>query len=288
MKEKNKGILFIISAAFFFALMNLFVKLSGDLPTLQKAFFRNAVAIIFSLVLLLKDHVDLSRCKGNWHLVFLRSVFGTLALFFNFYAIDHMNISDASMLNKLSPFFAILFSYFVLKEKPEFYQLMCVFAALAGTLFILKPGAGTLANGMFPAVIGLLSGAGAGMAYTILRKATGRGVPGNLVIFAFSVFSCLCSLPYCIINFTPMSARQLIFLLLAGLSATGGQFSITAAYTHAPASELSVYDYSQVIFAGILGFVFIGEVPDLLSCLGYIVITGASAVMFVLRSRNLS
>ncbi|HBA97538.1 MAG TPA: EamA family transporter, partial [Lachnospiraceae bacterium] len=251
MKERNKGILCIICAAFFFALMNLFVKMSGDIPTFQKAFFRNAVAIIFSLALLLKNHVSLSRCKGNWHLVFFRSLFGTLGIFFNFYAIDHLNISDASMLNKLSPFFAILFSYFILKEKAKPYQLACVCAAFAGTLFILKPGGNGIVS--FPALIGLLSGMSAGMAYTILRKTTGRGVPGNLVVFIFSVFSCLCSLPFFAIDYTPMDFKQLVFLILAGLAATGGQFSITSAYTYAPASELSVYDYSQVIFAGILG-----------------------------------
>lgn len=285
MKDRNKGILCIICAAFFFALMNLFVKMSGEIPTLQKAFFRNVVAIIFSLVLLLKNHVSLSGCKGNWHLVFLRSLFGTLGIFFNFYAIDHLNISDASMLNKLSPFFAILFSYFILKEKAKFYQLACVFAALFGTLFILKPESSN-ALVSFSALIGLLSGMSAGLAYTILRKATGRGVPGNLVVFVFSVFSCLCSLPFFVINYTPMTLGQLAFLVLAGLAATGGQFSITAAYTYAPASELSVYDYSQVIFAGILGFLFIGEVPDIFSYLGYTVIIGASVIMFIMRGRD--
>ncbi len=284
MKERNKGILCIICAAFFFALMNLFVKMSGDIPTFQKAFFRNAVAIIFSLALLLKNHVSLSRCKGNWHLVFFRSLFGTLGIFFNFYAIDHLNISDASMLNKLSPFFAILFSYFILKEKAKPYQLACVCAAFAGTLFILKPGGNGIVS--FPALIGLLSGMSAGMAYTILRKTTGRGVPGNLVVFIFSVFSCLCSLPFFAIDYTPMDFKQLVFLILAGLAATGGQFSITSAYTYAPASELSVYDYSQVIFAGILGFLFINEIPGIASYAGYIIIIGASVIMFILRGRD--
>ena len=83
-----------------------------------------------------------------------------------------------------------------------------------------------------------------------------------------------------------MDLKQLAFLLLAGFAATGGQFSITAAYTFAPANELSVYDYSQVIFAGILGFLFLGETPDVLSYIGYVVITGASAIMFVLRNRG--
>ena len=292
MKEKNKGILCIICAAFCFALMNLFVKMSGDIPTLQKAFFRNIVAIFFSLSLLLKTHTNIAACKRNWKFILLRSIFGTLGIFFNFYAIDHLHISDASMLNKLSPFFAIIFSYFVLKEKAKPYQLACVLAALTGTVFILKPGTGTLTEASlftfisFPAFIGLLSGMSAGLAYTLLRKATSNGVPGNMVVFIFSTFSCLCSLPYCIINFTPMTLQQTVFLLLAGLAATGGQLSITAAYTYAPASELSVYDYSQVIFAGLLGFLFMGEIPDTLSYVGYIIIIGASVVMFLMRNRH--
>ena len=280
MKEKNKGILCIICAAFCFALMNLFVKMSGDIPTLQKAFFRNIVAIFFSLSLLLKTHTNIAACKRNWKFILLRSIFGTLGIFFNFYAIDHLHIS------------AIIFSYFVLKEKAKPYQLACVLAALTGTVFILKPGTGTLTEASlftfisFPAFIGLLSGMSAGLAYTLLRKATSNGVPGNMVVFIFSTFSCLCSLPYCIINFTPMTLQQTVFLLLAGLAATGGQLSITAAYTYAPASELSVYDYSQVIFAGLLGFLFIGEIPDTLSYVGYIIIIGASVVMFLMRNRH--
>ena len=94
MKEKNKGILCIICAAFCFALMNLFVKMSGDIPTLQKAFFRNIVAIFFSLSLLLKTHTNIAACKRNWKFILLRSIFGTLGIFFNFYAIDHLHISD--------------------------------------------------------------------------------------------------------------------------------------------------------------------------------------------------
>ena len=83
-----------------------------------------------------------------------------------------------------------------------------------------------------------------------------------------------------------MKLSQLVFLVMAGLAATGGQFSITAAYTYAPASELSVYDYSQVIFAGILGFLFLNEMPDVFSYFGYTVIISASVIMFIMRSRD--
>ena len=107
-----KEIFYIILAAFGFAFMNLFVKLAGDLPAIEKSFFRNLVAI----------------------------------------------------------FFAIIFSYFLLKEKIKPYQLICVIVAFIGALFILRPGFDSVAT--FPAFIGLIGGMGAGLAYTNVRIAS--------------------------------------------------------------------------------------------------------------------
>lgn len=284
MSERTKGIFCILCAAFCFALMNLFIKLAGDLPTIQKALFRNLVAILFSSYILKRDKVSLRVERKGIPFLLGRVVFGTVGVFFNFYAIDHLNIADASMLNKLSPFFAIIFSYFILHEKAKPYQLCCVAAALAGTLFILKPNRITLLS--LPALVGLAGGMAAGLAYTLLRRATQEGVKGPAIVFFFSVFSCICCLPYIILDYTPMRPMQLFFLLCTGLAATGGQFSITAAYTHAPASELSVYDYSQIFFAGILGFLFLGEIPDAMSYIGYTIIIGASVVMFLRRQKT--
>ena len=59
-----------------------------------------------------------------------------------------------------------------------------------------------------------------------------------------------------------MTGRQLVTLMMAGLFAAGGQFTITAAYTYAPAGKISIFDYSQIIFATLLGFFLFGEIPD--------------------------
>ena len=83
-----------------------------------------------------------------------------------------------------------------------------------------------------------------------------------------------------------MSFRQLFILLLAGVCAAGGQFTITMAYTYAPAKKISIYDYSQIIFATVLGYVIFGEIPDLSSFVGYGLIVAASLVMFVYNCRN--
>lgn len=284
MSERNKGILYIILAALCFSLMSLFVRLSGDIPAIQKSFFRNLVALAFAAIILRKEKIPFRAGKGNTIYLLLRAGFGTLGIFCNFYAIDHLALSDANMLNKLSPFFAIIFSYFLLKERAAFYQIMCVIVAFIGTLFILRPGFDSLVT--FPAFIGLLGGLGAGIAYTMVRILSGRGVKGPFIVFFFSTFSCLAALPYCIFHYTPMRPWQLGCLLLAGLAASGGQFSITAAYSHAPAKEISVYDYTQIIFSSLWGILFLGEFPDWISITGYLIIFAASLSMFLIRRKN--
>lgn len=273
MKEKQQGILFIILAGFFFASMSFFVRLSGDLPTMEKAFFRNAVAVLVAAFMLARTKEGFHVQKGSWPDLLMRSFFGTVGLICNFYAVDHMNIADANILNKLSPFFAILMSYFILKEKANKVEWACVVVAFIGAVFVVKPAF----NMQFVnALIGVVGGLGAGIAYTFVRKLGKKGERGPIIVMVFSTFSCLCTLPFLIVEFQPMKAMQLLCLLMAGVSAAGGQIFITKAYTKAPAKEISVFDYTQVLFAALLGFVFFGQIPDWMSLVGYLIIIGSA------------
>lgn len=283
-RSKYKGILYIILAALCFSLMNMFVRLSGDLPPIQKSFFRNFVAAIFACILLWKDRVPFRCKKENLKYLVMRAGFGTIGILCNFYAVDHLVLSDASMLNKMSPFFAVLFSYILLKERVTVPQAVFVTGAFLGSLFVVKP---TFSNmDLIPSVLGLMGGVCAGAAYTMVRKLGMAGEKGPFIVFFFSAFSCLVTLPWLVFDYHPMSGAQLGILLLAGLSAAGGQFSITAAYCHAPAKEISVYDYSQIIFSAILGFLAFGQFPDVLSWLGYAVICSMAVLMFLYNNRR--
>ena len=278
------GIIYIICSAFFFALMNMFVRMAGDLPSVQKSFFRNLIAFFFALIIMKKDQIPFTCKKENRSSLVLRATFGTLGILCNYYAVDHLVLSDASMLNKMSPFFAVLFSYVILKEKISLRQGAVVVGAFLGSLLVIKP---TFANmDLLPSLIGLMGGLFAGAAYTFVRKLTTNGEKGPMVVCFFSGFSCLVTLPFLIFDYHPMTLAQLGILLLAGLSAAGGQFTITAAYSYAPAREISVYDYSQIIFAALLGFVVFGDVPDLLSWIGYAVISSMAVVNYLGRKKE--
>ena len=158
-------------------------------------------------------------------------------------------------------------------------QALAVAGAFIGSLFVIKPTFTNMA--LVPSLIGLCGGICAGIAYAMVRILGQRGQKGSSVVIFFSGFSCVVTLPYLLLDFHPMSGLQILTLLGAGLAAAGGQFGITEAYYHAPAKEISIYDYSQIIFSTILGFFLFGQVPDRYSVLGYVIICAMALWMFV-------
>lgn len=286
LNDKNtppwKGIAFIVLSAFFYSLMSVFVRLSGDLPTLQKAFFRNLVATFVALVLLIKDG-SLAPKKGSIPAILGRSIAGTVGIVCNFFAIDNMTIADASILNKLAPFFSVLFSIWILKEKSGWKDYVFVGIAFLGAVFVVKPSFDITKSA--PALLGALGGLGAGLAYTFVRYLGKRGERSAVIVFYFSAFSCLAVLPFMLANYQPMTFPQVTFLILAGCAASAAQFSVNVAYTCAPAKEISVYDYSQVLFTAVWGLILFAELPDYISVIGYVIIISAAVGKYLVSKK---
>ena len=285
----TKGIIFLIMSAFFFALMAVFVRLSGDIHFVQKAFFRNAVAFIIALGGTIKDvrvngKEAVSIPKGAMLYLFLRAIAGSVGVFGNFYAIDRILLADAAILNKMAPFFTILFCYIILKEKIKPLPMICIIIAFLGSILIVKPSFDF--SKMLPTLTAFMGGVGAGLAYASIRKLSYLGCNGKIIILFFSAFSMLLSVPYLITSFNPMSGYQTLMLCLAGACAAGGQFSVTAAYYHAPANKISIYDYTQVLFSTLFGFIFFAQIPDWMSLIGYFIIISMAIVNYLYTHKH--
>ncbi len=284
--NRNKGIICILLSALCFSGMSSFINLSGDLPTPQKVFFRNLVALFIAAFTLLKNHEPFKPVKGCLPYHLIRSAVGLLGVFGNFYATTKMaSTADAAILNKMSPFFTLIFSAIFLKEKVKPKQAVAIGIAFVGAMFVIKP---TMANvEILPSICGFAGGMAAGAAYTCVRHMGNKGENGRFTVFFFSLFSVVVTAPFLIFDYHPMTSKQLVYLLLVGVCAAGGQFAITAAYTFAPSREISVYDYSNVIFTAISGYFFLGgQVPDLWSFVGYFVICAAAIWMFIYNNRE--
>lgn len=277
MSNTTKGIIALLISSLGFSLMSFFVKYSGDLPTVQKTFFRNFISMAISLALVIYYKEKLFGRKENQGLLLLRSSLGLLGVLLNFFVIDRMVLSDAEILNKLSPFFTILLCAIFLKEYIRRFQMISIIVALVGAVFIIKP---SMSSDTVYALLGILGAILAAGAYTVLRV-LGSREKFYTVVFYFSGFSTVALLPFFIFQYESMTFEQWIMLILAGIFAAFGQFGLTIAYSFAPAREISIFFYSTIIFTALLSIFILNEVPDMMSVIGYFIIFGASYYMFM-------
>ncbi|MBU0278103.1 DMT family transporter [Gemella sp. zg-570] len=273
------GIICILISALGFALMSFFVKLSGDLPVTQKAFFRNLIAVLIAFLPIIKKHNSIVYPKGkkSWLVLFLRASTGTIGLLCNFYAVSHLHLADASVIQRLSPFVIIILSYFIFKENVSLLQMTTISLAFIGVVLVIKP---SFENFMS---LGALAGLGtaffSGFAYTCVRYLGKKNISAEFIILFFSVFSCLATFPFMLVNFKEMSYYQIMILLFVGITGAIGQFGVTYAYKYSSANKISIFDYTQIIFSGTLGFIFFNEIPDFLSLLGYLIIIAMGFIL---------
>ncbi|SKC91251.1 DMT family transporter [Maledivibacter halophilus] len=276
MKQETKGILCLLSSSFFFAAMGACVKSIPDIPIAQKIFFRNLVGVIITGYILIKNKDKL--IGSNIKLLTLRSFFGLLGVAANFYAISKLPLSDAALLNRMSPFFVILLALLFLKEKINSYQIYAMFIALLGAAFVIKP---QFDYTIIPALIGLSSAIFAAAGYTSVRQLRLYSSPYTIVFF-FCTFSTIATIPFMLKgHFTSPNYKELILLLLIGLFATSAQIFMTTGYRFAPASKLAIYGYTNIIFSTIFGIILWSEYPDLLSLTGGVLIIVGGLINYV-------
>jgi drug/metabolite transporter (DMT)-like permease len=267
-----RAIAFMVASGLCFALMGATVKLSGDLPLATKVFFRNLVTLGITGAIAVRQRENPFARTPNWARLLLRSAFGLVGVFLYFLALGEMNLADASLLNKTSPFFVTGFAVLILREKLHSRVVPALVAAFVGAMLIIKPGFDASA---LPALAGLGSGMCAGMAYTLVRSMKGRESP-NRIILTFSLVSTAATLPLLLLDPPRPDAMQWWALIGTGVFAAGGQYGLTFAYHHAPAGRISIFTYLHVLFALIVGAALWGERPDLASIAGGVMIVGAA------------
>lgn len=284
--NKTKGIIFMLISSLGFSFMAVSIKYVSDIPLFEKIFFRNLVSLFVALwgMRNMKSFSVLLGQKGNRGFLLARAVAGLLGVVTNFYAIAHLPLANANILNKLSPFVVLFLSAFFLKEKLRKIQVIGFFVSFFGVILIVKP---TLDFNIIPSLSAILSAIFAGTAYTIVRVLGNRKENPNTIVFVFSLVSVLGIFPFMMANYVVPSFKELLILLSIGIFATFGQFGLTYAYKYSKASEVSIYTYSSIIFTIILGFFFFGEIPDILTIIGGIIITAVAVKLyFVFKEKD--
>ncbi|GAB6109773.1 DMT family transporter [Fusibacter bizertensis] len=272
---KHKGIIYILLSALFFSIMAAAVKSVPNLPLSEKVFFRNFVGLVAIFFTVMRMKIPLK--VHNPKLMLLRSLFGLTGVGLYYAALEILPLADAVILNKLSPFFVMIFASLFLKESIGKLQKWALAIGIIGALLVIKP---TFNVSILPAIIALLSAVFAGAAYTVIRKLVEYDNP-TVIVFYFCLISSIVLIPFMVIEgFAIPSLQEFIGLMSIGISALLAQLFMTNAYKYAPASELSIYTYINIVFSSLWGFLLWSEIPDSISIVGGLLIISAAFVNY--------
>ena len=276
MSNKTKAVFCMLISALGFTFMSVTVKYVTGIPLFEKVFFRNLISLGVAFFMLRKSSAPMFGRRENQLALLARSIFGLAGVVLNFYAIANLTLADSSMLGKLSPIFVTIMACIFLKEKIDNKQILSIIVTFLGALLVIKP---EFSLEMLPSLSGIMSAASAGVAYTLLRYLKDKESP-DTIIFYFSLISVVFTAPFALAEYVQPTFTQLGLLLATGVFASVGQFGITYAYKFAKATEVSIYNYSAIVFGIILGFIFFGEIPDTLSLLGGAIIIAVAFYIF--------
>ena len=272
----------MVAAALLFAGMGAGVKLaSRELPNTMVVFFRNAVGFMVLLPWLLRGGLAaLATRHFGEHLV--RGVAGLATMWCFFYAIAHLRLADAILLNQSAPLFLPLVGHVWLKEQIPGRIWLPIGSGFLGLLLILRPG-----TGLFQpvALVGVASAVLAAVAQVGIRNLT-RTEPISRIVFYFALIATVLSaLPLIRAWVAPRPALWLVLLGMGSL-ATAGQLCLTRAYAFAPAAQVGPFIYTGVLFASLIDWLAWGTLPDGLFVAGALLVCGAAILALRMRARS--
>ena len=277
------GVFFIILSAIGFSTLQMLVKLLPDVSLASKLFFRNIIITMITGFVIKVRGLKFDVEKEDRKLLSLRIVTGTISLAFSFYTLKFITLADSTILQKLSSVIMLVISHYFFDEKFTKYHLMGLITAFFGVVFIIKPVSSSINIGYILAIFSAILTA---ISYSSIRAIGRRGnLDPMLIVFDFSLISCMVFLPFMLMSIPSITSRHLYLLIAIGIFGSIGQYGITFAYKFASSKEVGVFEYSQVIFSSLLGIVFLNEIPDIYSVIGYLLIVLAGVGIYLYNNK---
>ena len=270
----------MLLATFFFAVMNVFVKQLNDIPAMEIVFFRCLVSALICFVGISRAKVD---WKGNNNLMLiLRGTFGTIALFTFFLTVQNIPLASAVTIQYLSPIFTTVIAVFLLGERVKSIQWLFYAIAFAG-VFVMKGFDGTVSTVFL--VTGIVSAFCSGMAYNLVRSLRERENP-LVVVLHFQLVGVVAGFIFTLFNWvTPSSLWEWFCLVMCGVLTQAGQVCLTKSLQAERIANVSILNYTGLIYALVFGVFIFGEIYTWQTLIGILIVVG-SVILSVLYGNS--
>ena len=275
-----KGALLLVLGEGLLAVMAAMIKhLSDHLDTEVIVFARNLFGLLI-LIPIIASRGGFGQLRTRFlHLHMIRGFTGVTAMFCFFYTIGHIALAEAVLVKMTVPFFLPIVAWLWLREVISLRTWLAIIGGFAGVAVIMDVSSGSVNPVMWVALAGAAIMSVAKV--SIRRMAVSE--PAQRVVFYFALFATLFSaLPMPWASTMP-AGTDYLWLFAIGLVATGGQYAMTTAYQIARPGQVGVYNYSSVVWAALLGWMFWGETLVLTTLIGTLLIVAAG--VWNLKSR---
>lgn len=264
----SAGIALITAAFFCAAVMSAFSKGASNISPLLLLFLQYLISFLVFVPAVLKQGPAMLKTDRIGLHVF-RSLSGSVCQLLFFIAVKSIALMDAVLLSNAAPLFIPLVVWFWSRKRVQPLVWASLFIGLIGIILIIKPNASMLQN---PAsLIALAAAVFSALALVATNKLSETEPPMRILFYNFGISTVLL-IPVAIWNWQPLSARDWELLLGVGGFYALTQYLIILAYRQASADQISPFNYTVVIFSGLLGWIFFGNVPDWVSLAGTILI----------------
>lgn len=272
------GLRYMAAGALSFSVMAALVKLAGrTLPTMEVVVARSVVTGGLSWLALARTGIPLIGKEPR--LLFLRGVLGFISLTCFYYAVVHLPLADATVIQYTNPVFTALIAAAFLGEALRRKEVALTLGSLVGVVLVTRPsflfgggGAALAPLGVTAALFGAVFSASA---YVTVRRL--RREEPMVVVFWFGAVSLVLALPFLALGETRLP-QGWEWLLLAGVGVSThlGQVFLTRGLMLEPAGRATAVGYLQILFAAVWGILLFGERPDLATAFGALVIVGCT------------
>jgi drug/metabolite transporter (DMT)-like permease len=194
----------------------------------------------------------------------------------NFVVLKYLRLDQVLAITFSTPFFVAALSGPVLGEWVGARRWIAIGVGFIGVLVVTRPGFGVMHPAMLLALLSALSYA----IYFLSTRLLSRTDSNDTILFYSNLIGAAATLPVVPFFWTPLDLVQLALLVMAGALGSIGHFMLIAAHRHAPASLLSSFVYTQLVWVVILGFVVFGDVPDAYTLIGAAIVIASGLYIF--------
>lgn len=265
----------MLVAGLLFSLMNATVYAIPLFDSALPASVVSFVRILSNLLILLIPAVvtqQLGELFGDRRpSLWLRGLFGTLALMLSFAAIIRIGPGESAFLTASSGVFVALLGPWVLGQRNSWWVWLAIAGSFVGVSLLFKPDGHSV--DLLGRAMALLSGFLSALAYLMVARA-GRSNTSQSVIFYFCLVALLVHLLYFAVYGyrMPVGLETWGLLLLTGIFGSAAQYRMTRAYQRAPAAVVSAVGYLAPLLSLLWGVVLFAQLPGQSALLGSLLI----------------